>query len=358
MKKRLIAIAFMLLCFIPIASYALETTLAWEANSESNLAGYKLYYGSQPGGTYNGTDAIEGNSPIDLPLNYLYDINNPEFTLTGLAENETYYYVITAYAEDGTESSFSNEVSFQPYVYTNVYTCGNIQHGDTNETYWDIQPIDIKSNFTASETIYLLVKINNIYTDHEWKVEIYYNDNFWWQYESGWQYVDNWWNFTNLVLPINHSPEGLIRFDVYLDIGNNEGYKYLDSKTIEVTRDSDYTYMTSYTCEAYKAGSSNKYWNFQPINPSDNFLRGQPFYLLSKLKDVYVNHRWRAEVYYNNIFWYQYTSPWQQVTGVWEYTNLILPMSNPPAGEIMFKVYLDIGWGFNEPLDIISVTVQ
>ncbi|MFH1822662.1 MAG: hypothetical protein ABH830_03095 [Patescibacteria group bacterium] len=347
-----------MLFLLPFSAGAVEVTLAWEANSESNLAGYKLYYGSRPGGPYNGADAIEGNSPIDLPLDYLYDINNPEITLTGLTENETYYYVVTAYAEDGTESGFSNEVSFKPYVYTNVYTCEDIQYGDTDDTYWDIKPLEAKSNFITEEKIFLLAKIKNIYTDHEWKVEIYFNDNFWWQYESGWQAVAGKWDYTNLILPINNTPEGIIRFDIYLDIGNDDGYKLLDTKTIQVSREADFIYLGSYTCETYKVGAPDEYWNFQPINTSNQYLKGQSFFLLSKLKNVYVNHSWKAEIYFNNVFWYQYTSSWQEVTGIWEYTNLVLSIANPPAGNITFKVYLDTGSGFNEPLDVLSVTVQ
>lgn len=41
-------------------------TLNWTANPESDLAGYKVYYGQNEGGPYDGTGAVEGDSPIDV----------------------------------------------------------------------------------------------------------------------------------------------------------------------------------------------------------------------------------------------------------------------------------------------------
>jgi len=89
---------------------AAEVTLAWDQNPETNILGYKSYYKAGSGGPpYNGTGADQGLSPITLLIEDLADPNNPEFTLTGLDDNEVYYFVITAYNSYG-ESGYSNEV--------------------------------------------------------------------------------------------------------------------------------------------------------------------------------------------------------------------------------------------------------
>jgi len=95
--------------------YSADVTLAWAANSEPNLAGYYIYYKSGTSGApYNGTGVDEGDSPIKIPLYDFADPANPEFTLHGLSDTQTTYLVLTAYDTDDNESSFSNEVTYQP----------------------------------------------------------------------------------------------------------------------------------------------------------------------------------------------------------------------------------------------------
>ena len=96
-------------------AYTADVTLAWASNSEPNLAGYYIYYKSGTSGApYNGTGVDEGNSPIKIPLGAFADPANPEYTLHGLSDTETSYLVLTAYDTEDNESSYSNEVSYQP----------------------------------------------------------------------------------------------------------------------------------------------------------------------------------------------------------------------------------------------------
>ena len=103
-----------LLLILSLASlgYAMDVTLGWDANSETDLAGYKIYYGTTAGGPYNGSGSSEGASPIVIPLGSLANPASPGFTVHGLADN-TYYLVATAYTTAGLESGYSNEVSAQ-----------------------------------------------------------------------------------------------------------------------------------------------------------------------------------------------------------------------------------------------------
>ena len=88
-----------------------QVTLAWNANSETSLAGYRIYYKSGSSGEpYNGNGIDQGSSPVDYPLSKLSDSSGPEVTLTGLTEGIDYYFVATAYDKYGNESGYSNEV--------------------------------------------------------------------------------------------------------------------------------------------------------------------------------------------------------------------------------------------------------
>jgi hypothetical protein len=94
------------------STYAFDVTLAWDANNETDLAGYKVYYGASAGGPYNGSGSLEGASPIVVPLSSLANPSSPEFSVHGLADG-TYFFVASAYNTAGLESGYSNQVSAQ-----------------------------------------------------------------------------------------------------------------------------------------------------------------------------------------------------------------------------------------------------
>lgn len=68
--------------------------LIWDANSEADLAGYKVYV-RFPGGPY----AIAGT------------VTQPSGTVSGLDVGKTYQFVVTAFDRSNNESGYSNEVS-------------------------------------------------------------------------------------------------------------------------------------------------------------------------------------------------------------------------------------------------------
>lgn len=126
MKKLLGYSAILLMClgiiFAVNPANAMEVTLMWDANTESNLAGYKIYYDTDGSGDpYDGTGAIEGDSPINVS-------NVTEFTLRGLTNDVTYVFAVTAYNTDEPplESGYSNEVSNRHSFALSVIGSGNI----------------------------------------------------------------------------------------------------------------------------------------------------------------------------------------------------------------------------------------
>ena len=69
--------------------------LTWNANTEPNLSGYRLAYGTSP-----------GVHPTTVDVG-----NQTTAQVTGLVPGQRYYFVVRAYATDGTQSGPSNEVS-------------------------------------------------------------------------------------------------------------------------------------------------------------------------------------------------------------------------------------------------------
>jgi len=110
----LLFITFNLFLF-PGIVHCFEPSFAWDANMEPDLAGYLIYYKTNSSGyPYNGSGAVEGSSPIQIPLEDIDNPENPEYIIHGLSDTETYFFVITAYDIYGNESSFSNELNYQP----------------------------------------------------------------------------------------------------------------------------------------------------------------------------------------------------------------------------------------------------
>ncbi len=85
-------------------AWAFSVTLAWDPNSESDLAGYRIYYDTDSGPPYRYSTNIPLSSQDFNPY-------SPEYTVTGLVDGNVYYFACTAYNDSMLESAYSNEVS-------------------------------------------------------------------------------------------------------------------------------------------------------------------------------------------------------------------------------------------------------
>ena len=114
MRKVIGLIAGLLLC--ASTGFAMDVTLQWDANTEPDLVGYKIYYDVDAGSPYDGGGAAEGNSPIVITLSQDEnpDPNIVEYTIHGLQEIPdvpNWFFAVTAYDDQNLESGYSNEVS-------------------------------------------------------------------------------------------------------------------------------------------------------------------------------------------------------------------------------------------------------
>ncbi|OPY69609.1 MAG: hypothetical protein A4E57_01094 [Syntrophorhabdaceae bacterium PtaU1.Bin034] len=98
-----IRVFFICLCLLGLlgphvssrAAQAAQVTFAWNANSESDLGGYRLYLGNE---TRTYTDSI--------------DVGNvTTYTVDDLDDAKAYHVALTAYNLSGAESEFSGEIT-------------------------------------------------------------------------------------------------------------------------------------------------------------------------------------------------------------------------------------------------------
>lgn len=92
----LFVLALTLALTIPAVAQAATLTVTWQSNTEPDLAGYKIYYGTASG---------QYGVPISV------DAATTSYQLTNLNPNTTYYVALTAFNLAGFESGFSDEAS-------------------------------------------------------------------------------------------------------------------------------------------------------------------------------------------------------------------------------------------------------
>jgi len=87
----------------PIFGHSADVSFSWLPNLETDLAGYKIHYGSAPE-LYTAS--------VDCGLPATVDGRVP-FTITNLPDGQL-FYACTAYDVEGQESGFSDELAFNP----------------------------------------------------------------------------------------------------------------------------------------------------------------------------------------------------------------------------------------------------
>jgi len=150
------ALLFMPLLFCLVTpGHAMDVTLQW--NASTGASGYKLYYTTGcPGPPYDGTEALEGSSPIDVR-------NVMQFTLHDIPDGDC-RFALTAYNAYG-ESGYSAEISTAPeppfiYPYPFIYYTANAIYVTYNEP--NLQNATIEGNYRFNPSLNFATSGNDI----------------------------------------------------------------------------------------------------------------------------------------------------------------------------------------------------
>ena len=92
----LLLLLLAILSLLVPAAHAGQVTVAWDANPEPEVAGYKIYYGTSPGSYTASLDAGDATSIL----------------ISGLQDGATYFFSAVAYDTSHNESGFSNEITY------------------------------------------------------------------------------------------------------------------------------------------------------------------------------------------------------------------------------------------------------
>ena len=121
----LVFISFSFFSLFPALANGAQANFSWLPNTEANLAGYKIHYGTSSG---NYTTVIDAGLPDPVD-------SRVHATVDNLTEGNTYYFAAMAYDSNGNESDFSQEVSYTVFSGDSVTKIfGNTPDADYPDT--------------------------------------------------------------------------------------------------------------------------------------------------------------------------------------------------------------------------------
>ncbi len=96
-RSCLLLLFILLIVAVPAAD-AGQVTVAWDQNPETDVTGYKIYYGTSSG-SYSASVDVAGRTTTSV-------------VISGLQDGVTYFFAAVAHDGTETESGFSNEISY------------------------------------------------------------------------------------------------------------------------------------------------------------------------------------------------------------------------------------------------------
>jgi Malectin domain/Fibronectin type III domain len=202
---------------------AASVTVAWDAVSSPEVAGYKVYYGNASQ-TYS--------SSVNVG-------NTTTAALSGLDQSEVYYLAVTAYDVDGNESDFSNEVMYDPtqvgiafavnaggLAYTDANGIKYQADGQFSESYTYVANVAIAG--TQDDTLYQSARYS--YGDFSYTIPVANGD-----YVVTLKFAETWWTQVGQRV-FNVLMEGvkvISNLDIVARVGPYKAYDVI--KTVHVS---------------------------------------------------------------------------------------------------------------------------
>ena len=133
------------------------------------------------------------------------------------------------------ENAFTVTNDGPEYVFEGACICEGWEYGSSDPNspdYWNLQPINSRSIFTAGDTVYSLAKASDIFVDHRWKTEFYCNGVFAWADESPWLDVGSGWAYSSATPSWANIGLGDYEAKVWLDTGSGYELKAAHNFTV------------------------------------------------------------------------------------------------------------------------------
>jgi hypothetical protein len=267
------------------------------------------------------------------------------------------------YGPTGVPSTFVSPVSFiETYSYTytpNLYLCsGPVSH----DAGWNYSCGSSKTAFNVGETVYAMLRINNIKFDHRFKA-VFFKDGIKTGQDqtTGWNVVgSSGWDKAFTYPVMTNLSVGSWSVKIYVDTGDGFPPQPLDQKEFSVTAPA-YSYDgNGFSCLGPVTGGSATAWKYTCNNPATIFTPGDDVFALFRLDNIRYDHRYKAKIYKNGIYQYEQQPTTFNDVGPdgWDYGYFWPILYDTTAGTWRLDAYVDTGSGFSAtPFGSVSFTV-
>jgi len=96
------------------------------------------------------------------------------------------------------------------------------------DTGWLYACYDVGKRFAQGETVYALVRIENIKRSHRFRVRAYKNNTYQWEWAANWNYVGaEGWQYSHFWPALSNPAVG--KWELKIDVDTGGGFKLIDS---------------------------------------------------------------------------------------------------------------------------------
>lgn len=224
---------------------------------------------------------------------------------------------------------------------SNPKTCADEPSG-SESTGWVYTCDRPRSNFQAGEDVWALFRIDDVTTDHRFKIESYRDGHKERAWTSPWNRVgDQRWNHAFFWNDETNVAPGQWSFEFYVDTGDGFPATPTATTSFNVEPSTAYTYNGSATtCRGPVTGGEDTDWRYTCENPGSTFNAGETVWSLFRIDDVFEDHRIRVSVWRNGQHQWKYTNDWNRVDGSWDYAYFWPKVPNAQPGRWEIRVQI------------------
>ncbi|OGH68485.1 MAG: hypothetical protein A3J66_04090 [Candidatus Magasanikbacteria bacterium RIFCSPHIGHO2_02_FULL_47_14] len=256
---------------------------------------------------------------------------------------------------------------YRPDGGENPHACADQPAGGA-DTNWTYSCRDQRESFESGETVWGLFRIDEVFSDHRFKVETFRDGVFQWEWTAGWNDVDERWGWRHAYFwpRLDNASPGLWEFHFFVDSGGGFATQPTGVITFEVEPREPFVFSEDggtnpQTCADEPTGGAHTNWVYSCRDRRNIFRPWERVYGLLRIDRVFADHCFLVQTYRNGSYQWQ----WEWCNrGIdpnwgWEHAYFRVSQDNAQVGEWEFRFFVNAGQGYSaSPLAAARFTVR